>query len=318
MTVPTTRSNPNTSSKTITGSDSLPVFLHQVQAFLDNLWSERGLAQNTLDSYQQDLNAFSEFAASQVSSIADITSSELQIYLNTLYIQGMSTATVARRVSCLRQFFRWAVTHNVMAKDPTALLASPQQSRSLPKALSEAEIDALLAVDTEQRLGLRDKAMLELLYATGLRVSELVTIKQGDVSLRQGVVRVLGKGNKERLVPIGESAINAVQEYLNEQRPALLKNINESALFLTERSKPMTRQAFWYLIKRHAKRAGITQALSPHMLRHCFATHLLDHGADLRVVQLLLGHSDLSTTQIYTHVAREKLQNLHATHHPRG
>lgn len=302
----------------MTGSDSLSVFLHQIQMFLDNLWSERGLAQNTLDSYQQDLNAFAEFAAGHVSSIADISSSELQLYLNTLYINGMSTATVARRVSCLRQFFRWAVNHNVITKDPTALLAPPQQSRSLPKALSEADIDALLAVDTEQRLGLRDKAMLELLYATGLRVSELVDIKQSDVSLRQGVVRVLGKGSKERLVPIGESAINAVQMYINEQRSVLVKNGNEPALFLTERGKPMSRQAFWYLIKRHAKRAGITQSLSPHILRHCFATHLLDHGADLRVVQLLLGHSDLSTTQIYTHVARDKLQNLHSMHHPRG
>ncbi len=302
----------------MTGSVSPPVFLHQIQMFLDNLWSERGLAKNTLDSYQQDLNAFAEFAAGHVNSFADIGSSELQLYLNTLYINGMSTATVARRVSCLRQFFRWAVNHNVISKDPTALLAPPRQSQSLPKALSEADIEALLAVDTEQRLGLRDKAMLELLYATGLRVSELVDIKQSDVSLRQGVVRVLGKGSKERLVPIGENAINAVQLYINEQRPALLKGANEPALFLTERGKPMTRQAFWYLIKRHARRAGITQTLSPHMLRHCFATHLLDHGADLRVVQLLLGHSDLSTTQIYTHVARDKLQNLHSMHHPRG
>lgn len=311
-------SMPETTSDPLTGSDPLPVFLRQVQAFLDTLWSERGLADNTLQSYQRDLNAFAGFAAGRVNGLAAVTAADVQTYLTSLYQAGMSTATVARRVSCLRQFFRWAVQHGLMEKDPAALLVSPQQSRRLPESISEQQIDALLAVDTDQRLGLRDKAMLELLYATGLRVSELVQIKQGDVSLRQGVVRVLGKGGKERLVPIGERALDALQAYLDEQRPALAKNPAEAALFLTERGKPMTRQAFWYLIKRHAARAGITTRLSPHMLRHCFATHLLDHGADLRVVQLLLGHSDLSTTQIYTHVARERLQQLHASHHPRG
>ncbi len=302
----------------MTGSDSLPVFLCHIQAFLDALWSERGLADNTLESYRQDLTAFAEFLSSQDKDITAVDRSELQLYLNFLYVNGMSTATVARRISCLRQFFRWSVQNGSLSQDPTALLLSPRHSRSLPKALGEEDIEALLAVDTEQRLGLRDKAMLELLYATGLRVSELVQIKQADVSMRQGVARVLGKGNKERLVPIGERALDALQAYLQQQRGQLANHPAEPALFLTERGKPMTRQAFWYLIKRHARRAGITQPLSPHSLRHCFATHLLDHGADLRVVQLLLGHSDLSTTQIYTHIARDRLQSLHAAHHPRG
>lgn len=301
-----------------TGSASLPVFLCQTQAFLDALWSERGLSENTLESYAQDLKDFAKFSVEHVNSFADITPFELQVYLNKLFLDGMSSATVARRVSCLRQFFRWAVTARVMHEDPTALLVSPQQSQHLPKALTESDVDELLAVDTSKRLGLRDKAMLELLYAAGLRVSELVLIKQSDLSLKQGVVRVLGKGSKERLVPIGERALDAVEVYLREQRPSLVRNSAEPALFLTERGSPMTRQAFWYLIKRHAKRAGITQPLSPHVLRHCFATHLLDHGADLRVVQLLLGHSDLSTTQIYTHLAREHLHALHSMHHPRG
>lgn len=312
------KSKSGAASKNTTGSVSLPVFLRHAQAFLDTLWSERGLADNTLESYRQDLTAFAGYAAARVDSLSAVSAVELQTYLTDLYIDGMSTATVARRLSCLRQFFRWAVQNGLMAKNPAALLAAPKQSRRLPKAMSEAQIDALLAVDTTQRLGLRDKAMLELLYATGLRVSELVSINQTDISLRQGVVRVLGKGSKERLVPIGERALEAVQAYLDEQRPDLVKHAAEKALFLTERGKPMSRQAFWYLIKRHARRAGVTGQLSPHVLRHCFATHLLDHGADLRVVQLLLGHSDLSTTQIYTHVARERLQNLHSQHHPRG
>ncbi len=300
------------------GSDSLPAFSRQVQAFLDMLWSERGLADNTLESYQQDLTAFTAFIAKHVNDLSKVTAVEIQLYLNNLHLDGMSSATVARRVSCLRQFFRWAVNHGVITKDPTSLLEAPRRMRQLPSALSEAEVDALLNIDTSKRLGLRDKAMLELLYATGLRVSELVQIKQADLSLRQGVVRVLGKGSKERLVPMGERALEAIQLYLDDQRPKLVHGLTQDAVFVTERGTPMTRQAFWYLIRRHARHAGINKKISPHMLRHCFATHLLDHGADLRVVQLLLGHSDLSTTQIYTHIARERLQALHADHHPRG
>ncbi len=316
--VPMPKAQPEASSEGKAGSELLPAFTHQIQAFLDVIWSERGLADNTLQSYQQDLNAFAEFISDHAGNIAAVTAAEIQMYLNSLHINGMSSATVARRVSCLRQFFRWAANNGLITEDPTALLVSPRQIRQLPSALNESEIDSLLDINTKQRLGLRDKAMLELLYATGLRVSELVQIKQEDLSLRQGVVRVLGKGSKERLVPIGERALDALQTYLFEQRPKLLQNVVQTALFLTERGKPMTRQAFWYLIKRHAQRAGISNKLSPHVLRHCFATHLLDHGADLRVVQLLLGHSDLSTTQIYTHIARERLQALHSTHHPRG
>ncbi|MCL4110043.1 UNVERIFIED_CONTAM: hypothetical protein GTU68_038260 [Idotea baltica] len=227
---------------------------------------------------------------------------------------------MARSISTYRRFFRYQLRENAISEDPTALLESPKLNKSLPTSLSEANVEALLnATDLNDPIGLRDRAMLELLYATGLRVSELVSLEYKQINLQQGVVRVMGKGNKERLVPMGDEAVTWISEYLNDARKILMKSGGVSnSLFVTRRGSGMTRQAFWYLIKRYAVQAGISQKLSPHTLRHAFATHLLNHGADLRVVQLLLGHSDLSTTQIYTHIANSRLQSIHQQHHPRG
>ncbi len=295
-------------------SDSAPI-----DAFLDAIWAERGLSANTLESYRRDLGKLSAFLASQGMSLPVASRETLLEYLAVEMKAGRSSRSIARYLSAFRQYYRWAVRERLLTEDPTALIESPRLGRSLPKALSEAEVEALLAAPPlDQPLGLRDRAMLELMYATGLRVSELTGLQLVNLSLNQGLVRVLGKGNKERLVPLGEEAERWLTRYLAEARPVLLKGRVADEVFVTARGGGMTRQSFWHRIKRHAQVAGIGKPISPHGLRHSFATHLLNHGADLRVVQLLLGHSDLSTTQIYTHVAREGLKRLHEQHHPRG
>ncbi len=244
----------------------------------------------------------------------------VQGWLADLYaVRHAKSRTASRAISALRRFYRWALRDGRTSADPTLRIASPRLPRALPKSISEAEVERLLtAPDPEAALGLRDRAMLEVLYASGLRVSELVSLPLAGLSLDSGVVRVTGKGGKERLVPLGEQALEWVQRYLGSARPTLLSGNPHESLFVTQRGQPMSRQAFWYLVKRYAAKAGIGVTLSPHTLRHAFATHLVNHGADLRVVQLLLGHADISTTQIYTHVARERLRQLHEKHHPRG
>ncbi|MEE4173239.1 MAG: site-specific tyrosine recombinase XerD [Xanthomonadales bacterium] len=290
-----------------------------IEAFLDAIWAERGLSDNSLDSYRRDLKKLSAFLQARGTDLLSARREDLLAYLGLQMREGRSPRSVARYLSGFRQFYRWQVRERRMAEDPTALIDSPKLGRSLPKALTEAQVERLLeAPDTESALGLRDRAMLELMYATGLRVSELVGLTLPNVNLNQGVVRVVGKGNKERLVPLGEEASRWLTAYLETGRPALMKGATAPEVFVTGRRAGMTRQSFWLRVKRHAFEAGIERPISPHGLRHSFATHLLNHGADLRVVQLLLGHSDLSTTQIYTHVAREGLKRLHEEHHPRG
>jgi len=289
--------------------------------FSDGLWLGDGLARNTLESYRRDLAQFGAWLhETEGKSLLQAASADLQRHLAwQVATRKAKPRTTSRLVSSLKRFFQFALREGLRADDPAADLASPKLPRSLPKSLSEADVESLLAApDVETAQGLRDRAMLETLYASGLRVSELVTLKTVQVSLDMGVVRVLGKGAKERLTPLGEEAIAWIVRYQREARPQLLGARKSDAIFLTARGAPMTRQAFWGLVKRHAATAGIRTAISPHTLRHAFATHLINHGADLRVVQLLLGHADISTTQIYTHVARERLKSLHRKHHPRG
>jgi integrase/recombinase XerD len=288
--------------------------------FCDHLWLEDGLSDLTLAAYRRDLTIFGTWlAAARDHTLAEIVSGDIEAYLAFRFANHTHARSAARYVSSLKRFCRYLLRENLIQTDPTVNLDSPKLPRALPKTLSEAEVEALLAIDdTDTPLGLRDKAMLEILYATGLRVSELIGLKLMAVSLDAGVVRVTGKGNKERLVPLGEEAVSWTARYLKEARPTLMaKNVCDQ-VFVTARGAGMTRQAFWYLIKRRARNAQLTRPLSPHTLRHAFATHLLNHGADLRIVQMLLGHADISTTQIYTHVARERLKKLHAAHHPRG
>lgn len=288
--------------------------------FSDMLWLEDGLSRNTLESYRRDLNQFGawlERSAGKPLLAADHP--DIEAYLAHVFARRVRATSAARLLSSLKRFYRFAVRGGKLAADPTLRIESPALPRGLPKSLTEADVESLLgAQDVATPLGIRDKAMLEMLYASGLRVSELVTLKVAQVSQDMGVVRVMGKGSKERLVPLGEEALAWLARYLREARPALLGRRSSDDLFVTLRGAAMTRQAFWHLIKRYASRAAIGKSVSPHTLRHAFATHLLNHGADLRVVQLLLGHSDISTTQIYTHVARERLKQLHAKHHPRG
>jgi len=292
-----------------------------VDRFADGLWLEDGLAKNTLESYRRDVSQFAAWLQEDCGrGLVEASPTDLQCHLGWRIEKGKALPrTTSRLVSALRRFYRFAAREGLRGDDPSVDLDSPRLPRSLPKSLSEAEVDALLAApNVETDLGLRDKAMLETLYASGLRVSELVGLKTVQVSLEMGVVRVLGKGSKERLTPLGEEAIDWIERYQKLARPRLLAARKSDALFVTGRGSAMTRQAFWGLVKRHARTAGIRQEISPHTLRHAFATHLINHGADLRVVQLLLGHADISTTQIYTHVARERLKALHARHHPRG
>ena len=290
-----------------------------LELFLDSIWAERGLSRNTLQSYRYDLG---QLAAQQRSQGRDLLGASREDLLHFLALQlrsGRSPRSLSRYLSGFRQFYRWLLREGRISKDPTALIENPKLGRGLPKALSEKQVaDLLEAPQVSTPLGLRDRTMLELMYAAGLRVSELVGLELISVNLNQGVVRITGKGGKERLVPLGEEAISWLQRYLREARPALMNGHGSPLMFVTARKNGMTRQAFWYAIRKHAQAAGIGRPVSPHMLRHSFATHLLNHGADLRVVQLLLGHSDLSTTQIYTHIAREGLKQLHSKHHPRG
>jgi len=292
-----------------------------IDAFCDQVWLQDGLAASSLASYRRDLSAWSAWLERHAHrSLLAAERTDVEAFLAAQFQSKAKIASINRRLSTLRRFYRLQAAQATIAADPTLRVKSPKLPRSLPRNLSEDQVAALLsAPDTETPLGLRDRAMLETLYATGLRVSELVGLKLSQVSLDMGVVRVLGKGNKERLVPLGEEAIDWLKRYCTTARTELGGDAKAEAVFVTARRGPMSRQAFWQLIKRHAATAGIARtALSPHTLRHAFATHLLNHGADLRVVQLLLGHADISTTQIYTHVARERLKQLHAKHHPRG
>ncbi len=289
-----------------------------IDAFCDQLWLRDGLAANSLASYRRDLDAWARWLGTR--GLLEATRSDVEAWLAHQFEAKAKASSVARRLSALKRFYRLQLEGNAVREDPTVRVRAPRRPRRLPKLLSEKQVEALLtAPDVATPLGLRDRAMLETLYATGLRVSELVGLTLPQVSLDVGVVRVLGKGSKERLVPLGDEAVAWIERYRKEARAELAGAARTDHLFLTARHAPMTRQAFWALVKRYAVRAGIAStALSPHVLRHAFATHLLNHGADLRVVQLLLGHADIGTTTIYTHVARERLKALHAQHHPRG
>ena len=288
--------------------------------FCDALWLEDGLARNTLASYRLDLTQFAGWLDKERGrALLAADHGDLLAYL-AHRVRGKAKATsTSRLLSSLKRFYQYALRQGKVAADPTLNIDSPKLPRGLPKTLTEQDVEKLLAApDVNDALGLRDRTMLETLYASGLRVSELVTLKVAQVSQDMGVVRIVGKGAKERLVPLGEEALNWLKRYLKEARPRILQQRAADAMFVTGRGTAMTRQSFWHLLKRYSTQAGLTKAISPHTLRHAFATHLLNHGADLRVVQLLLGHSDISTTQIYTHVARERLKQLHAKHHPRG
>jgi len=288
-----------------------------IELFLDTVWVEEGLSNNTLSAYRSDLTIFNHWLAGR--SILEVDNALLSEFMANRYKVGVSTRTSARILSSLRRFYGYCLRENLLVHDPTSIIVSPHIGRPLPTSLSEEHVERLLsAPEITHPLGYRDKTMLEMLYATGMRVSELVNLKFEQISFRQGVVRIVGKGNKERLIPVGEEAMSWLEGYVNQARKSLLGTRQSDYLFVTNRSDSMTRQTFWHIIKRYAKKAGISQTLSPHTLRHAFATHLLNHGADLRVVQLLLGHADLSTTQIYTHIATQRLQELHAKYHPRG
>ena len=302
------------SSQSKIGPTNLPKVL---EAFLDSLWIERGLSQNTLDSYRNDLLHFSHWLGRKKASLIKADSSLIMQYMAKTV--GISDRTRARRLSTFRQFYRHQVRNGVLMKDPSADVKMPRLGLYLPSSLTETEVEQLLAVpNLETLVGARDRTILELLYATGLRISELINAKIHQINTRQGAIRVMGKGSKERLVPFGENASEWLIRYLKEIRPLLAKPHSVDMLFLGTRGSALTRQAFWYRVKYYARQAGINKRVSPHVLRHAFASHLLNHGADLRVVQLLLGHSDISTTQIYTHIAQERLKNLYAKHHPRA
>ena len=303
------------------GSDLLPADAALLDEFIDRLWLEDGLARNTLEAYRRDLKLFGAWLGARGSSLGAAHAGDIQGYLAHRHASGAvpRASTQARLLASLRRLYQYLLRERRATEDPTLAIEPPKRTPRFPKSLSEADVEALLgAPDPRTTLGLRDRAMLETLYATGLRVSELVGLKSVEVGLDMGVVRVIGKGSKERLVPLGEEAMAWIARHLRESRPQLLRGRTSDFVFVTARGQPMTRQAFWQLIKRYAARAIPGRALSPHTLRHAFATHLLNHGADLRVVQMLLGHADISTTQIYTHVARERLKALHAKHHPRG
>lgn len=291
----------------------------ELDAFNDAMWLEHGLARNTLSGYRSDLALFAHWLMNRGYALQDATGTDLAAYLAE-FSRHSKPASQRRLLSVWRRYYRHLIAGGRITEDPTALLDPPMRSERFPKTLSEIQVEALLdAPDTESATGLRDRSMIETIYATGLRVSELVGLKMFSTSLTDGLVRVMGKGSKERLVPLGEEAIDWLRRYLRESRPLLLAGKTSDDVFVSRRGSGMTRQMFWRIIKIHAASAGIpAERISPHTLRHAFATHLLNHGADLRVVQMLLGHADISTTQVYTHVARERLKALHATHHPRG
>ena len=297
-----------------------PASQHSIDAFIDALWLEDGLSKNTLAAYRRDLTLYGVWLSSQGLAQGEIDrtcEADLNAYF--AFKHEASKATSAnRRLTVLKRYFRWALRERRLTQDPTLKLQSARQALRVPKTMSEAQVDDLLRAPDESPLGLRDSAMLELLYASGLRVSELVSLKTYHLGMNEGVLRIMGKGNKERLVPFGQVARESINTYLTEGRPAILGGQQTEDLFVTARGSAMSRVMFWMLVKKYARVAGIHSPLSPHTLRHAFATHLLNHGADLRAVQLLLGHADISTTTIYTHVARERLKSLHAKHHPRG
>jgi integrase/recombinase XerD len=290
-----------------------------VNRFLDAVWMERGLSANTLAAYRADLTALARWLTERRVSIVRTSRQDLQNFIAWRVHAGARPRSTARQLSSFRRFFRYLMREGLICEDPTAQIAMPKIGRSLPKSLTEEEVESLLAAPVvRDPLGNRDRTMLEVLYATGLRVSELVNLRYEQINLNQGVIRILGKGNRERLIPLGDEAVRWLTEFVHGARDEILLERQTDYLFPTRRGDRMTRQAFWHIIKRYARKAGIAKGLSPHTLRHAFATHLLNHGADLRVVQILLGHSDLSTTQIYTHVASERMKDLHSRHHPRS
>ena len=289
-----------------------------VDAFIDALWLEEGLSRNTLAAYRRDLTLYGEWLAAKGRAINTTGEHDINSYFAARHAESRAT-TANRRLTVLKRYFRWALRERLITADPTLRLQAAKQPLRVPKTLSEAQVEALLsAPDVDTPLGLRDRTMLELIYASGLRVSELIGLRTFHLGMNEHVLRVMGKGNKERLVPFGQEASDWIVRYLAESRPVILGGQQTEDLFVTSRGQGMTRMMFWVIVKKHAIRAGITAPLSPHTLRHAFATHLLNHGADLRAVQMLLGHADISTTTIYTHVARERLKQLHAQHHPRG
>ena len=289
-----------------------------IDSWLDQQWLEKGLSEHSLESYRRDIRQLAVWLQGQQGALLQCERYQLLEFLAARHQQGVGARSVARQLSAIKSFYRWLKREGRIEEDPALLIERPKTGRPLPKTLTEADVEALLAApDVSTPLGLRDRAMLELIYATGLRVTELVTLTQSQINPRQGLVRVIGKGDKERLVPLGEESLHWLARYLREARPLLLGD-NQELLFPSRRGTCMTRQTFWHRIKQMAMVAGVEKKLSPHTLRHAFATHLLNHGADLRVVQLLLGHSDLSTTQIYTHVAQQRLQDLYQKHHPRS
>ena len=305
--------NQNSGSKSVDRSQEL------VDRFLDAIWMERGLSQNTLGAYRADLMTLGRSLSEQEKTIDNAEKADLLAFIAGRVEGGAKPRSTARQLSSFRRFFRYIMREGMRDTDPTADIEMPRIGRTLPKTLSEDEVESLLhAPNIDEPLGHRDRAMLELLYATGLRVSELINLKQSQVNFNQGVLRIVGKGDRERLIPLGEESQRWLRDFIDGPRMEILLERQTDYLFPTRRGDRMTRQAFWHIIKRYAEKAGVRQKMSPHSLRHAFATHLLNRGADLRVVQLLLGHSDLSTTQIYTHVARERLKDLHGEHHPRG
>ncbi|KEQ18029.1 site-specific tyrosine recombinase XerD [Endozoicomonas numazuensis] len=290
-----------------------------IELFLNHLWLEKGLSENTRAAYKRDIDYFSSWLEQHHTAPEKASTKNLTDYLAWRHTQNFRPSSTARALSSLRGYFRHLLREGKVSQDITQHIDMPKQGRPLPKSLTEADVENLLAApDLNTEIGIRDRCMLELLYACGLRVSELVNLSLDQINLRQGIVRIQGKGNKERLVPMGEEALNWLQKYLRESRPFLINNPDNRVLFPGRNDNPMTRQTFWHRIKQHAVTANIQSTVSPHVVRHAFATHLLNNGADLRVVQLLLGHSDLSTTQIYTHIAQQRLRELHSSHHPRG
>ncbi len=290
-----------------------------IEQFIEHLWIEQGLSENTLSSYKTDLKKFNDWLLLNKKILSDVESQDIQQYLSWRHKNNLSARSTARFLSTVRRFYQYCIQQNLISYDPSVNIISPKLGKSLPHSLTESDTELLLSMpDQDSSIGIRDKAMIELMYSSGLRVTELISIEMSQISLRQGVVRIVGKGNKERLVPMGEMALTAVEYYLSHARLEFLKNQSNDILFLSSRGQQMTRQTFWYRVKFYASQAGIKKHLSPHTLRHAFATHLLNHGADLRTLQMLLGHSDLSTTQIYTYVAKERLKQLHQEHHPRG
>jgi integrase/recombinase XerD len=290
-----------------------------IDRFLDAIWMERGLSENTLGAYRADLLALHQRLADKSVDLADASRADVMDYIAWRVQGGAKPRSTARQLSSFRRFYRYLLREGAISEDPTANIAMPKIGRALPQSLTEDEVDALLAApNVADPLGHRDRAMLEVLYATGVRVSELINLKMSQINLNQGVLRIVGKGDRERLIPLGDEAQDWIREFIDGPRIEILLERQTEFLFPTRRGDRMTRQAFWHIIKRYAKKAGVAKKLSPHTVRHAFATHLLNHGADLRVVQLLLGHSDVSTTQIYTHVARERMKELHSRHHPRG